>query len=179
MLYAFLDIEADNLDADFGIVLSWAVYYYDDKTKAGWLRGASLKEADERKILDFLKFDIELFRPDYLITYYGSRFDIPFLRTRFLKHRIKWFSCNLKHKDLYYTVRYRFKFSHNTLSNVSKYYHLGSKDEVSGEIWQKARHGDFEQLEKIFKHNQKDVILLYRLWKRLREYVDMGKATLI
>lgn len=81
----YFDIEADNLKADFGICLSFAMktrgddndnnIIYDEVTKEELFSG----ESDRRVILSCL----EAIRSyDIVVTYYGTGFDFPFIRAR-------------------------------------------------------------------------------------------------
>lgn len=81
-----LDIEAGNLHADFGIMLSWALktsgkdeVVYDHMTKEDLESGTY----DARLMESLIE---HLWNHDRVITHYGSayRFDLPFVRARYL-----------------------------------------------------------------------------------------------
>ncbi len=81
----YFDIEADNLKADFGICLSWALktrgdadednILYDEVTQKELFEG----KGDRRVIISCLK---AIKSYDIICTYYGTGFDFPFIRAR-------------------------------------------------------------------------------------------------
>ena len=102
---AVLDIETTSLKSDFGIMLCAVIRTYgsreDPKIFRIDLSNSSLVAA-EKEIL--VKLNEELTTYDGLITYFGNRFDIPFIRTRALYHGIQPLK-KIKSLDLYFTVK--------------------------------------------------------------------------
>jgi uncharacterized protein YprB with RNaseH-like and TPR domain len=105
MKVAVLDIETTSLKSDFGIMLCAVIRTYgsreDPKVFRINLSNPSLVEA-EKEIL--IQLNEELTTYDGLITYFGNRFDIPFIRTRALYHGIQPLK-KTKSLDLYFTVK--------------------------------------------------------------------------
>jgi len=78
---AYLDIETSDLKADFGIVLSWCLKFKNEKfiySDVITKKDIENRTFDKRIIESLLK---ELEKVDIVVTYYGTNFDIPFLRT--------------------------------------------------------------------------------------------------
>ena len=100
----FFDIETSNLVADFGIMLSYAIL--DGKTNtvlSSVLTPHDIKTAnfgdEDRRLVSACITDLAKF--DRIVTYYGSRFDVPFLRARALSTGLDFPNYGtLKHTDL-------------------------------------------------------------------------------
>ena len=167
----FLDLECSNLSADFGIILSYAIA--DEKSDTIYSRIITKRELQtclDKKIVENCLKDLKNF--DRVVTYYGSNFDIPFLRTRAVALGIPFFEFGeLIHNDLYYTIRNRFKLSRNRLDNACMSL-LGNteKTRITAEYWIKALMGDPQSLAYILDHNIKDVQELKRLYQKVLTY---------
>jgi len=85
----FLDIETSNLDANFGIILTWCIKIKDGNIISNMLNNNDFKQngssnmfrIDKRIVRDLID---EILKLDRLVTHYGRKFDIPFIRTRAL-----------------------------------------------------------------------------------------------
>jgi len=168
----FLDIEANNLNADFGTCISWAIktigedeIYYDhvtaDETTSGVYDGRIIETLIEA-MWDY----------DRICTHYGNnfRFDLPFIRARYL-----W----LKARKLYsgppfpeygqmwvsdtYTMAKRcLKITSRRQGNVANTI-LGhdEKTVIDKDQWMAISHGGPKEREKAIKyivdHNLHDV----------------------
>ena len=118
---ACLDIEASGLNADFSIVLCAVLKEYPrgkpkvfriDITKRDLLN-------EEKELLSRLDEAISKF--DGVITHYGIKFDIPFLRARMFMHgfigKPGGIMDKLKHLDTYYTAKRVLCISSRRLGN--------------------------------------------------------------
>jgi len=168
----FLDIETSNLDADFGILLSYAIKVEDKRKIYGRhitkeeLRSNTL---DKQLVKECIK---DMMRFDELVSYYGTRFDLKFLRSRALYWGLDFPEYGyIKHKDCYYMVRNRLKLHRNRLEDACRLLGIKGKTHLDGKIWVQALTGDEKALKYIFDHNKKDVIILEKLFKRLEVYV--------
>lgn len=168
----FYDIECSNLDADFGIILTYAIKvlgkneYYNGRITKEAIDAAKAGDEDKlvvRQLVDDLqKFDL-------LIGYYSSRFDMPFIRTRALTCGIDFPEYgSVKHIDLYFTIRGKFKLSSNRLENACRVI-LGKteKTRVDGKYWRAATRGDKKSLDYIAEHNKYDVDDLEKLYNKV------------
>jgi uncharacterized protein YprB with RNaseH-like and TPR domain len=97
-------------------------------------------------------------RFDVLITFNGSRFDIPYSRTRALKHKFDFPKYgDMKHIDLYYIVKYKLKLGHNSLESACRLFDIKGKNHLVFDIWQRAGYGDEKALAYILNHCRRDV----------------------
>jgi len=168
----FLDIEVSNLHADFGIVLSYAIKVENKRkiyagviTKEELTNGTLDKRVVQECIRDMMKFD-------EIITYNGTRFDLPYLRSRALHWGLEFPKYGyIKHKDAYYMVRNRLRLHRNKLEDACRLLGIKGKTHLDGTQWVKALTGDKKALKYVLDHNKKDVIILEELYHRLRDYV--------
>lgn len=168
----FFDIETSNLVADFGILLSYAIKDGASKKVISSvltphdIRKATFGEEDKRLVRQCLK---DLGQFDRIVTYYGSRFDVPFLRARALSMDLDFPNYGtLKHTDLYFIIRGRVALSSKRLENACRVL-LGhtEKTRIDSKYWRAGARGDKESLKYILDHNQKDVLDLERLYKKM------------
>ena len=172
----FLDIEASNLDADFGIMLKYCIkdsisgeILHAEITKEDIETSEAGKE-DKRVVKQCIE---DMVKFDKIVTFYGVRFDIPFIRTRALVNKIPFLTYGaLTHKDIYFSVRAKFKLSSNRLENACRVL-LGktNKTRINSKFWAGAQRGDPAALEYVLDHNKKDVIDLEKLYYKVEDFV--------
>lgn len=168
----FFDIEASHLKADFGFPITW--YILDDKdvyhgrtvSKDELYKG---KYPDSKLMKDLVK---ELKNYDLIYTYWGTRFDLPFVRTRCVIQNIPFpFYGTIKHKDVFYTIKSKFNLHSKTLENACDTL-LGESNKTHWmvEHWVKAIQGRQDSLDYIDDHCRRDVYDLKKLWEKVQEY---------
>ena len=168
----YLDIESGGLNANFDYMLTWCIKTRDKEE----YREGVINQGD---ILQY-KFDKELIKElieaikeyDVLITYYGTKFDIPFIRTRAMSHRLKFLSFgSAQHKDVYYMVKCRMRLGRSSLDSACAALGIKGKNHIKGNFWMRAKVGDPQALAYVLDHNKKDCQILEKLHKRIEEYV--------
>jgi uncharacterized protein YprB with RNaseH-like and TPR domain len=166
---AYVDIEATNLDADFGQILSYAIKPQGKQhVIAAVIQARTLD--DEKLLLEQFLADIKQF--NCWSTYYGTGFDIPFLRARCMYHGLSFPGYgSARHYDLYYVARARMKLASRRLQRVSEFLGIEGKTPLRGEIWVKASLGDKEALKYILDHNIEDVRVLEKVHARLEPFM--------
>jgi uncharacterized protein YprB with RNaseH-like and TPR domain len=118
---------------------------------------------------------------DFLITYNGKTFDIPFLRHRAVYHRLR-FETSIPHLDLLWMVRRRWKdrlpdCRLKTLEwRVLRRLRAGDIDgsEIPGAYHEYVKHGQPHRLLPVFHHNLLDLVAMAELLPRLFEPVQSG-----
>lgn len=173
----FFDIETTHLKGNFGLMLAYCIM--DDKTEE--IHSALITKADilnpkvrDKRVVEKLIKDLEKF--DQVVTFYGTKFDIPFSRTRAMIHGLEFPSYGtLKHKDVYYVVRHKFSLHSNRLENACRTL-VGStgKTSLQPALWQAAAYGDRKALVYILDHCKEDVRDLRRLYWKVLEYAYPG-----
>ena len=167
----FFDIESSQLQADFGFMYSWYIktlgeeeYFHavvtQDEIREGIL---------DKRIVEELVEALRQYKRIY--TFYGSRFDLPFCRTRALVHKLKFVPYGLvEHRDLWYLVRRILKLHRNRLECVCDALDIKGKTHLEPKTWVLANTGNAGALEYIAEHNRMDVIILERVFNRLQEF---------
>jgi len=170
----FFDIEASNLKADFGIMLCYCIKVLG-KRKI-YERCITKEELQKEKVLDkeVVKQCIEDLRKfDKIISYYGSRFDFPYVRSRALFWGLDFPGYgDLAHKDVYYMVRNKLCISRNRLEQACRHV-LGKsrKTHIDPQAWVLALQGHEKSLKYILHHCRRDVRDLEDLYLAINGFV--------
>jgi uncharacterized protein YprB with RNaseH-like and TPR domain len=168
----YFDIESTDLNAEFGILLTWAFKQRGQEVQSDYLRRRTLTE--EKRILKTLL--PVLSSVDTVFTWYGTGFDLPMLRSRCMEHGLEYPTyMDLKHVDLYYVGRSKLQMKSNRLQRVAEFLGFEGKTSVEPKIWKQAMWGSpkaFRQaLEWILEHNRVDVEVLEKVHERLEPYM--------
>lgn len=179
----YLDIETDGLYADFGTMLSWCI-----KTKGGSIVSSTITKDelfngtyDQRLVEDLIR---ELKKYNIIITYYGTGFDLPFIRAKALHYNIPFPSFTtiegargglrlepeIYHWDLFYLVKSKLRLSRKSLDNACDYLGIKGKTDIDKDMWRKAKYGDPFSLKYVLDHNIGDVVILEELHDRLEPF---------
>jgi uncharacterized protein YprB with RNaseH-like and TPR domain len=167
------DLETSSLNADYGMILC-AGFKTVGKGAAKVISIDDYEGNDifvrEKKLLKDLS--AELLRSDVWLTWFGTYFDVPFVNSRLLYHRLPTLPANYPHIDGWKTARNRLKLRNNRLKTVQEF--LGTateKDAVLGPTWMKALAGDSKALKYIINHCRKDVKALEEAYMLLRPLI--------
>jgi len=109
-----------------------------------------------------------------LVGYNTYNFDIPFLNSRLVAHKLRVLSPTVKHVDLISVARHRLRLHSNRLESLLE--HLGTserKTPLEPELWRRAAAGDRAAMDKIVEHNIKDVTSLEEAFFRLLPFLDI------
>lgn len=164
----YLDIEVDNLDADWGMILTWCIKEKGtDKLYTGVITKEEIfNEKYDKRIVEELVNALGNFK--ILVGYYSTNFDMPFIRTRALHYGLEFPGYgDLYHWDLYYTVRNKLKLSRNSLDNATNFLGIKGKTPIEKGIWRRAKFGDEKALEDVLEHNIQDCIITEKLHDKL------------
>lgn len=173
--FAVFDIETTGLSpASCKVILSGILLY--DGEECQIIQYFANEESDEKEILEKTMDDLS--RVDYILTYNGKHFDIPFMETRGRKHGLAF--CAPYNLDLYLVLS-----GHSQLRQIlpnlkqkSVEIFMGlspsREDEISGkesvELYHRYMTTKAFALEKtILLHNHDDLIQLFRLLPVLRK----------
>ena len=163
----YLDIETTSFNADYGYMLTWCL-----KTKEGKVFYDKITKEEvfdytfDKRIVESLVKRLKEYK--ILVTYYGTGFDIPFIRTRALIHNLEFPAYGEIYTfDLYYVVKSKLKLTRNSLDKACETLGIKGKTHVDTKIWQLAALGDENSIKKVLTHNRYDVIILEKLHNRL------------
>ena len=167
----YLDIESTGFSANIDVMLSWCIKGRGIKKVEGACitREELMSDKQDARIVEQLVDEMNKY--DIIFTYYGTRFDIPFIRTRALHHRTQFPMYRQKaHKDLYYQVKSKLKLHRSSLMAATEFFGISGKTRVKPEHWQKARWGDEKALKYVYDHNVADVVILEKLHRIIEDY---------
>ena len=167
----YLDIETTSLKANVGIMLSWAIKKRDtnDITSALVTKDEIFDGDYDKRIVEMLCEELNQY--DTIFTYYGTRFDIPFIRTRAIDNNIRFpFYREVSHKDLYYSVRSKLRLSSNSLLTATEFMGIRGKTKLDPRVWRNASYGNSDALQTVLSHNVADVVILERLHKKMEDF---------
>ncbi len=107
---------------------------------------------------------------DVIIAHNGDRFDIRKLRAKFIEHGMAPPSP-IKSIDTRKIARSQFMFNSNSLNDLAFTLKLGKKMQTGGfDLWLGCMAGDAKAWRKMIAYNKQDVILLEKVYQRLKSW---------
>lgn len=175
-----LDIESSNLKANIGYMLSWAIKYDGGAVVTDCITKKDLNnnpEFPDRRIMKSLLDEMK--KIDVFVTYYGTGFDIPYMRTRALMMGLDFPEYGQKkHIDCYYMVRSLMKLHRSSLDAATAAIGVPGKTPVDVRTWRLAQLGKPSALKEVLDHNKADVVILEKLFNRLRKFRKITRKSL-
>jgi uncharacterized protein YprB with RNaseH-like and TPR domain len=170
--FGSFDLETTNLDASIGMILCGCIKNRGSRT----LTCVATRDEDgllnDKQVCINLRDAIEGY--DYIYSYYGTKFDLPYLNTRLIIHGERPIN-QIRHIDLYYVARYKLKLHSNALAVVGEtLFGDSGKSRVMGPIWARAAMGSKEDMDYIIEHCEKDVVALEKVFEELRGFVNLS-----
>lgn len=166
------DIETSNLNADFGFILSACWMDIADRklntVRIDESKGYKNDRTNDRELV--AKLAAALGEADVWISWYGDRFDIPYVNTRLLFHGLQVMPP-IPSVDGWRAARNHLKLSSNRLANVTEFLDVQRKTPVVGWEWVKAAAGHKDSLNYIVEHNEKDVLALGEVYDLIRPVI--------
>lgn len=142
-------------------------YKWEDSKEVGYLTWDS-KQCDKKMLQKFI--DIAN-TADEMVGHNGDRFDLAWIRTRCLFHRINMFPTYTT-IDTLKVSRNKFRFNSNKLDYIAKYLGMGEKIKTEFGLWKAiVLHKDKAAMEKMVKYCQQDVKLLEKVYKELSIHI--------
>ena len=183
---AFLDIETSNLMANFAVMLSWAIkplkekVVFDSITERDFAehrKNHTLFNVDTRLVQSLVD---EIQKYDRIVTHYGRKFDIPFIRTRALIDKVAFPHFGiLVNDDVYYWARYKLRLSSNRLETVvNTLVGYSDKTHLDGKIWVPAGMGDMKCVAIVLEHNKIDVVEGEKEYLVLKDFVGIRNTSI-
>ena len=166
-----LDIETSSLEADAGIIVGAGLMSEDGKSQYLEAR----KTTEEKPLLTKLLDQLEPF--DVIVTWSGRGFDIPYLTSRLLKHRMDPRTVLSKmHLDLNEVVKSRLRLTFTYLDHVCEFFEIKRNRGPMGldvpHLFVRALEGDEEALRSIRDHCLDDLRVTREVLLRLRPLVE-------
>jgi uncharacterized protein YprB with RNaseH-like and TPR domain len=165
------DIETRGLQADYGSILciGWS-WLGEKKVQVKSIHDIPGKHPlDDKALIRWFVQNVWN-KADIAVGWYSSGHDEPFLRTRSVLHNLE-VPKQVTTLDLWGKVWKRFKFSKNSLDNVSRHLKIGVKYYSPPEDFEKVLWGDKAAMRRIVKHCKIDVELTVKAYKKFAPYV--------
>ena len=144
---AYVDIETTGLSPSSSKITVIGVY--DGKDVKSFVRGINLEEIVQ-----------EMEQYDFLVTFNGARFDLPFIQREFPQITMKQM-----HTDLMYPLR-RIGFK-GGLKNIEHMLGINRSEETEGmdgfeavRLWKEYEKGNEEALDLLLEYNREDIVNL-------------------
>lgn len=169
------DLECTNLNADFGYILCAGIKELGKKgvktfSVADYPEYKKDPTNDKRLVKDVRDY---LSQAGAWITWYGQRFDQPFLNSRLTYHKLTPVPP-VPHIDGWRIAREKLKLHSNRLASVSAFLEIEEKTPLSGPIWIKASAGDPKALRYVIEHCRQDVLVLEQAFEQIRQLATSG-----
>lgn len=163
----YLDIEGFGMGfaADTGCVMTYCILSEEGKLIKNFATPEELDSDDtDKRLMQDMCEDLRKF--DRVITYYGKRYDLPFLRTRSQGHGLNFPEYKeLNHTDVYDIIKHKYSFRKRSLEATCRFFKIPSKGHRFGfEMWRKAFQGRKDAMKNILLHNIEDVESLKALY---------------
>ncbi len=173
------DIETTGLKANWSHMLAWCIKEHGKKTiHSDLITRKEVRDKNDRRIItSAIK---ELRKYDRIVTYYGSRFDIPYTRSRALHQKISFpLFRELYHTDMYYIARNKFAIHSNRLASICQFFNIEAKNHpMTPELWQKAGAGKAAALKTILTHCKEDVVSTDEVFDMLFPHMQINKRSI-
>jgi DNA polymerase elongation subunit (family B) len=143
-------------------------YKWEDSKEVGFLTWDS-KQCDKKMLQKFIGVANTA---DELVGHNGDKFDLAWIRTRCLFHRIDMFPTYTT-IDTLKVSRSKFRFNSNKLDYIAKYLGMGEKIKTEFGLWKDiVLNKDKDAMTKMVKYCQQDVKLLENVYKELSLHIS-------
>lgn len=141
-------------------------YKWEDEKEVSYLTWDK-NQCDKKMLQEFIKVANT---SDELVGHNGDKFDLAWIRTRCLFHRIDMFPT-YKTIDTLKISRSKFRFNSNRLNYIAKYLGIGQKIKTEFDLWKNiVLNKDKKAMDKMVKYCQEDVRLLEKVHKELHKH---------
>ena len=177
----FFDIEAEDLNADYGVMFSYCILdekgkLYSDMLTLDDIKKYSSRERDtqpkeDTRILKSLVRDFQNF--DRVVGHYSCGYDLPFVRTRAVICGVDFPTYGTLYQgDTWVILKKKFKLSRNSLMNSTlKLIGKTRKDHLSLSLKHGVLRGETWAQKITFEHCKKDVLDTRDLYYKIHMYM--------
>lgn len=125
-------------------------------------------QCDKQMLIDFIKVANQ---SDEMIAHNGDRFDIKWIRTRCIFHRVAMFP-NYKTLDTLKKAKSGFNFNSNKLDYIAQFLGVGAKVKHSGfDMWKNVMAGDKDAMDEMVHYCEGDIIVLEDVFLTMQNYI--------
>jgi len=162
------DIHMDRLISDF-LILSWSAKWFDSEEVFSMrLTPEEVKSENDTRIVKQL-WNL-LNECDIVIGHNQNSFDLPRMKSKFLVAGLP--PTTFYHQiDTMLVAKKEFGFTYNKLDFLAQKLGLGAKIHTEFELWARCMRGEEAALQEMERYNRMDVILLEKIYLKLRPYI--------
>jgi len=129
---------------------------------------------DKQMLIDFIQIANQA---DEMIAHNGDRFDIKWIRTRCIFHRVPMFP-SYKTLDTLKKAKHGFNFNSNKLDYIAQFLGVGAKVKHSGfDMWKQVMKGNKEALKEMSVYCEGDIIVLEDVYLTMQNYIKQNTHT--
>jgi len=159
------NITTDNIIKERAIIC--ICYKWEDEKEIYSLQWDS-KQNDKAMLTKFIEVANT---SNEMVGHNGDKFDLAWIRTRCLFHKIDMFPTYVT-IDTLKIARSKFRFQSNRLNYIAEFLGLGGKIKTEYNLWKDILlKNDKVAMEKMIKYCKKDVTLLEQVFKALRGHM--------
>jgi uncharacterized protein YprB with RNaseH-like and TPR domain len=152
------------------ICISYKWEHEDNITTLTWDENL----CDKQMLIDFIKVANQ---SDEMIAHNGDRFDIKWIRTRCIFHRVPMMP-DYKTLDTLKKAKSGFNFNSNKLDYIAKFLGVGAKIKHSGfDMWKNVMAGDSKALKEMSVYCEGDIIVLEDVYLTMQNYIKQNTHT--
>lgn len=149
-------------------MICWSAKWSDsDQVLSGVLKPGEAKRQDDKRIVAGLADLIR--KADIVVAHNGNAFDLKMLNTRLVHHGLDPVG-QTQTIDTLQIARSTFRFTSNKLDYLAKFLGLPGKHKTTFRLWEDCYHGSKNALAEMVDYNRQDVIVLERVFQRLRPH---------
>lgn len=154
-------------------LLTWSAKWLGEKTvTTGVLTGTEARKQNDKRIVKELAALIR--EADIVVAHNGDRFDIPMFNNRLMALGLEPIGPK-RSIDTCKLAKSTFRLAYNKLDYLGEYLGLGRKIKTDFDLWRACYHGDEVALAKMAKYNRQDVVLLERVFERMKPYAKLPR----
>ncbi len=152
------DIETTGLKANWSHMLCWCVKKAGkDIIHEDIITSKEARDKNDYRLIKSAVAEIEKY--DRVVTWYGTRFDLPYVRSRAIFYDIEFPTYQeLYHTDLYYLARAKLALHSNRLQSVCQFFNIKAKNHpMTPQLWIRSGAGEKVALQEVLTHCREDV----------------------
>lgn len=162
-----VSIGYDNIITERGIICICYKWEGDKKIESLQWDG---KKSDKKLLSNFIKIANQA---DEMVGHNGDKFDLAWIRTRCLFHRIEMFPSYTT-IDTLKIARSKFRFNSNRLDYIGKFLGIGQKIHTDFNLWKDiVLKGDKAAMAKMIKYCKQDVQLLEEVYTQMKNHIPV------
>ena len=146
------------------ICISWKWQDEDKIHNLTWDKN----QCDKSMLEEFIKV---LNKADEIIGHNGDRFDIKWIRTRAMYHRLQM-KPHYRSLDTLKKAKSHFNLPNNRLDTIAQFLGVGAKVEHEGlKMWKKVKAGDEQALKDMVHYCDGDIVVLEDVFLTMQPYI--------